>query len=406
MGGVVSGIGDALGSVARGVGDVLGSVGSFAKKEAPILGGIAGGLIGGPWGAAAGSALGEAVKGGNLKQDLIAGAMGGLGSLGASQLGLGGGGGDLGSGTADTLGALGSQGATDYLGAGIGELYGQVPASLAGGAAGSAGGSLLGGGIGDVLGAFNAAGAAGASGLGGASAADAAGTNWWQSLGGGGTSASPGAGSTVLGAGQAVGAAGAGGAGGSSTLGNIGSGLLQWAGKNPATALQLGMAAYGATQKPQLPAALKSLNATSLANIQSAQGVINSGGTSSPNWASQKASIDSSIDEQVKQATQALLQRAANSGLDPNSMVVQQQIAQLNQQATTQKQGLYQQAQQQNVSEAMSLLSGGSQALASIGQAQMQEDQQAQQLIAQLAGGALNTYAKQGQSVATAGAGG
>jgi hypothetical protein len=383
--------------------------------------------------------------------------LGGLASYAGGELfGSAGGG-----ASADTIDALGSSGNTGYLGSSIGDLYGGAstgisgdlsgalaggsgggvgsslasagdlfgasPVQVSAGSLGSAGGSTAGGGgISDVLGSFNASGAGGitsgapgtgATGaLGGSTASDAS-SNWWQSVGGGGQAATPtgaAAGAPAGGVGgqpwgQLAGTSGGTGAattagGTGSTLGNIAGGLGKWAMRNPATALQLGMAAFGATQKPQLPSALKSLTATEQGNISAAEGIINSGGTSSSSWASQKSAIDANINQQIQQTKEALLQRAANSGLDPNSMVVQQQIAQLTSQAETQRQTLYQQAQSQNVQEAMSLLSGGSQTLTQIGQVQMAEDQQAQQLIAQLAGGALNTYAKQGQNAAQVGA--
>jgi len=432
MGGVFDAIGNAVGDVAGDVGSLIvkgaQGLGSLAHGIAPALpeiGGAVGGYFGGPWGAAAGSTLGEALAGGNLKQDVTAGA---LSYAGGELSGLG--------GAAGAAGSDAASGVTDInslyggLNTGANGYFGDV---LTGGGAGAAGGGATS--IGDLYGGLNT----GANeylgntfanpvttggGTGAPTAPTAPNLSPTQisigqpaptsiaTLYGGvpnpvASGGSAGALSPLPNAGTAgavaplsatTSAAGAVDTGTGGILQNAGSDILNFIKKNPGTAAQLLGTAYAASHKPSLPGSLKSLQSTELANVQSAQGVINSGGQSSPNWQAQKTTIDQTIDQQVQQATQALLQRAANSGLDPNSMVVQQQIAQLTQQATTQKNQLYQQALQQNVNEAMSLLSGGSQTLTQIGNTQLQQDQQAQNLIAQLAGGALKSYSLQGQT--------
>lgn len=462
-----------------------------------IIGGVVGGYFGGPWGAAAGSALGEAIGGGDVKQDLTAGALSYIGgeAFGGAGSGLGGASGGAESAGDSFLGGLGGAGASS-LGSAEGDILAQTTSSAAtdlGGAAlasgsdalgssglnsliGAAGGSASGAsgdvfgqsGLNSLLGASNGGSSVAGAGLdqGGAAAPFNLGTAG-TGVGAGGmnipattaqgvapnptvanpgqfgtSSAAPvgppgiGGGNSNLGfdlssaTGQPSSIGGGGGSGdtfginagsagtpatnalgvsslgsaavgatpaaSSSGLSGIGNSLLGWAEKNPGTAAQLGLGAYEATQKPALPSADKALLSESQANIASATGIINSGGTSSPNWGAQKAAIDQSIQTQVTQGTQAILQQAANNGMGQNSLVVQQQINQLKINASTQQQQLYQQAQAQNVSQAMSLLSGGNQALASIGNTQYQQDQQAQQLVAQLGGAALKAYGQQG----------
>ncbi len=114
--------------------------------------------------------------------------------------------------------------------------------------------------------------------------------------------------------------------------------------------------------------------------------MISSGGTNTPTWNTQKASIDSQISEQLNSAIEQLKQSAANSGMGgANSAVVQQKIAQLQQQATTQRQQLYAEAQQRNVANAVAELTGGNQTLGSIAQMQMGQSSAAQQSAAQTA---------------------
>ena len=156
--------------------------------------------------------------------------------------------------------------------------------------------------------------------------------------------------------------------------------------KNDATAGLLGISLKNALTKPQLPGALGAANANAAAEAKTALPVIQSGGTATPEWASQKASIDATIDNQIKQQTQQLMQAAASSGEGgQNSGIVQQQIAQMTQQANVQRQQLYAQAQQQNVQNALAELGGGDQTLTAIGSTQLQQSEQAQALSAQTA---------------------
>jgi hypothetical protein len=156
--------------------------------------------------------------------------------------------------------------------------------------------------------------------------------------------------------------------------------------KNLATAGLLGISGFNALHQPKLPSAdTTALNAAGPA-VQSAEAVINTGGTGTPEWTSQKQSIDATIDQQIQQQTQAIMQAAANSGQGTqNSGIVQQQIAQMTQNANVQRQQLYAQAQQQNVNNAISELTGSNQVLTSIGQTQLAQQQEAQQAAQQTA---------------------
>lgn len=156
--------------------------------------------------------------------------------------------------------------------------------------------------------------------------------------------------------------------------------------KNAATAGMLGLSLKSALSQPKLPGALGQANANAAAETKAALPVIQSGGTAGPEWASQKSSIDATIDQQIQQQSQALQQAAANSGMGgQNSGVVQQQIAEMTRQANVQRQQLYAQAQQQNVQNALAELSGGDQTLTAIGATQLQQSEQAQALAAQTA---------------------
>jgi hypothetical protein len=64
---------------------------------------------------------------------------------------------------------------------------------------------------------------------------------------------------------------------------------------------------------------------------------------------------------------------------------VQQQIAQMTANLNVQRQQLYAQAQQQNVTNALAELSGGDSVLTSIGATQLQQSEEAQALAAQTA---------------------
>jgi hypothetical protein len=160
--------------------------------------------------------------------------------------------------------------------------------------------------------------------------------------------------------------------------------------KNDATAGLLGISLMNALKKPKLPSQDQTASAAATAGVQGATSVIQSGGTATPEWASQKSSIDATIDQQIKQQSEAIQQAAANNGEgNQNSGIVQQQIAQMTQNANVQRQQLYAQAQQQNVQAALSELSGGDATLTAIGNTQLQQEEQAQALAAQTAEMAL-----------------
>lgn len=185
---------------------------------------------------------------------------------------------------------------------------------------------------------------------------------------------------------EGAGAAGEGAPSALSQFGDVASGALKSLGLSPAQAGLLGISGVQALSKPKLPgAANTALNASSAA-VQQAQGILASGGTSSPGWAGQKAAIDSAIDEQLRNATEQLIQSAQNSGQGGrDSAVVQQRINQLQTQANNAKQQRYSQALSQIVSAAVSELSGGNATLGSIAQMQMSQDEQARAAAAQTA---------------------
>ena len=169
-------------------------------------------------------------------------------------------------------------------------------------------------------------------------------------------------------------------------LSGAGNKALTWAENNPAQAALLGISGFNVLHTPALPSAAQTALGSSTQAVEQAQGILASGGTSSPLWASSKASIDQNIDAQLKNATEALMQNAANSGMGgANSAVVQQQINSMRQQAETQRQTMYNQTLQQIVSQAVSELSGGNQTLGSIAQMQMSQSAQAQQAASQTA---------------------
>jgi hypothetical protein len=182
--------------------------------------------------------------------------------------------------------------------------------------------------------------------------------------------------------------------------GGLGGDLSKWfsSPKNIGTAGLLGLSLKNALTKPSLPSADTTASNAATQAVQSATSVVQSGGTATPEWASQKASIDATINQQIQQQTQAIMQAAASSGEgNQNSGIVQQQIAQMTANANTQRQQLYAQAQQQNVSNALSELNGGDQVLTSIGNTQLQESEQAQALAAQTAELALLLQSGTGQ---------
>lgn len=204
-----------------------------------------------------------------------------------------------------------------------------------------------------------------------------------------------------------AGAAG-GGSSGMDWLTNAGGGVLNWIGKNPGTAGLLGLAGYNATKTPTLPPALQQMQsnlgpASSYANnILGSEGQLN---------ATQKAGIDASINQQMSDTKSSLMQNASSSGMGPHSLVTQQQLQKMNQSMEGQRQQLYMQAQQQNISQALSALGISNQGLSAIAQAQLSQDQNAQQLAAQFSNTASKMYAltqpgQQGQTTGGGGGGG
>ena len=424
----------------------------------PAIGGIVGGIFGGPWGAALGSAAGEALGGGSVSQDLTAGAVGGLGSWAGGSLFGSGTGGASGGAAADASQTLtsdpsiwggGPGGLSEILGAGGGSAAASDASQTAllgtgmnfldpaiSGAAASAGGgaaSLFGsaangsvwapGGVGYSQLAIPATGDAGGLTPGAAPAMPNGGANLPGAVPGA-VPYTPSGGVSFLNNGSPAGldpttasalgvspeTAGAAGAaptagGGTSFLDSLGSSAKNWLLNNKGQAAMIGYGLYNAGRTPQLPGALQTLQGESGANINMAEGIIKSGGSSGPQWTQQKASIDAAMGQAVQQATESIMQNAANNGMGTNSLVVQQQINQMKQNAEVQQQQLYTQAQQQNVQNAMALLSGGNQALALIGQTQFNQSALAQQILAQLLGGTMRNQALS-QAPASAASGG
>jgi hypothetical protein len=170
------------------------------------------------------------------------------------------------------------------------------------------------------------------------------------------------------------------------TASGIGSDALKYIGKNPLQAAGLGLGLKTALSTPKLPGSLRQVGDTNSALMASAMPIIQSGGTAAPAWGQQKASIDASIDQQIKDLTAQVTQNAINSGQGgKDSLVTQQQLQQMKQRLESQRQQLYQQQLAQNVQQAMQEISGGNQALTAIGTTQMQENQRAQQIGLELA---------------------
>jgi 1,2-phenylacetyl-CoA epoxidase PaaB subunit len=134
---------------------------------------------------------------------------------------------------------------------------------------------------------------------------------------------------------------------------------------------------------PKLPGAAKTALDSSSSAVTNAQNVINSGGTGTPIWQTQKASIDASITQQLQHATEQLRQNAANTG--QSGAVVQQQLTQLQQQFEQQRQALYLQAQQSNVQSAISELTGGNQTLSEVAKMQLAASGEAQSSLSEAA---------------------
>src|SRR5208337_1423385 len=156
--------------------------------------------------------------------------------------------------------------------------------------------------------------------------------------------------------------------------------------RNAGTAGLLGLSLKSALTQPKLPTASTTASNSATQAVQGANSVIQSGGTATPQWSSQKATIDASINQQIQQQSEAIMQAAASSGEgNQNSGIVQQQIAQMTANVNVQRQQAYAQAQQQNVQAALSELAGGDQTLTSIGNMQLAQSEEAQQLAAQTA---------------------
>ena len=187
-------------------------------------------------------------------------------------------------------------------------------------------------------------------------------------------------------------------------LGNIKK-TLNELGLSPATAAMLGISGAQALSKPSIPSASKALEGTAGPGAAAASSVIQSGGTSSPAWATQKASIDANIDQAIQEQTQAMVQQAINSGQGADSQVVQQQVNKLKNQLETQRQTMYAQAQQQNVQAAISQLGISDQALAQVANAQFKGSEEAKSAASQTASNALMLQAlsKQQQPAAAPG---
>lgn len=166
------------------------------------------------------------------------------------------------------------------------------------------------------------------------------------------------------------------------------SSVMDWL-KVPKNALQagmFGMSLKNALTQPGLPGAAKTAAGIAGPAAQAAAGVIQTGGTGTPLWQNQKASIDSNIDMQIQNEAMALQQAAANSGMgDQNSGVVQQQINAMKERMNAQRLQAYTQVQQQNVTNAVSELTGSNQTLTQIADMQLRQQQGAMQLASQTA---------------------
>lgn len=179
---------------------------------------------------------------------------------------------------------------------------------------------------------------------------------------------------------------------------------LKELGLSPATAAMLGISGVNALTTPKLPGAAKTLQDQAGPGAQQAQAVIQSGGTGSPAWQSQKASIDATIDQQIQEQTQAIMQNAVNSGQGPDSQVTVQQVNKLKTQLETQRQTLYAQAQGQNVQAALSSLGIQDQALSQVANAQFAGSNEAKASAAATAQNALMLQALSRQTAQPASA--
>jgi hypothetical protein len=166
--------------------------------------------------------------------------------------------------------------------------------------------------------------------------------------------------------------------------------------KNLATLGLLGVGGMNLLHPPKLPGAAQTALGAAGPAVQSATNIIQSGGTATPIWTQQKASIDASIDQQIQQQTEAIMQAAANSGMQPvfapgpngqpvPTGIVAQQIATMKANLNVQREQLYAQAQQQNVNNAVAELTAANQTLMGISQEQLALDEQSRQTAAETA---------------------
>jgi hypothetical protein len=184
----------------------------------------------------------------------------------------------------------------------------------------------------------------------------------------------------------------------SPALGDTGGGFFDSAGRwisghKSGTAL-LGLSMLNALNKPKMPGSVNTLQNSGNAEVAQAQAILASGGTSSPQWQTMKASIDQSIDANVRNAIEAAKQNAANSGMGVDSAVARQHIDRIMADAATQKAQAYSQALGAIVSQAITELSGGNAVLGQVAQLQMQREEQARAAAAQTAELALLLFGK------------
>lgn len=165
----------------------------------------------------------------------------------------------------------------------------------------------------------------------------------------------------------------------------MGGSALDYLLKNPMQAAMLGMSLKNATTQPQLPSVARTALGAGTAATTGGLAAVQSGGTNTPVWATQKASIDQAINQNLKNFIEQIKQEAANSGMGADSMVVQQRIKAATDQAEAQRQQQYAAAQQQNISNAVAEMSGGNATLASIANMQLGLSQQARTSAAETA---------------------
>ena len=137
----------------------------------------------------------------------------------------------------------------------------------------------------------------------------------------------------------------------------------------------------------ELQAALAQLGLAQPA-MATAQGIINSGGTTAPNYAQQLQSIQGNYQQNLQQGNANLMQQQANTG--QTGMVQGQQLNALGQRLNTQEQNEISQAQQFDVAtaqksldQAMNQMTGANSVLGQIAQQQYQNDQASQQAMLQ-----------------------